>query len=78
MQALALLTTSTKSPLSSVVALLPIPSPAGYLEHVAQVAHDLAKACGDESQGVRSRIRRRWPPHATDLTAVLLGFVVSH
>ncbi|KAL8280637.1 hypothetical protein RQP46_006960 [Phenoliferia psychrophenolica] len=59
-EALALLGAATSSPLSSVVALLPIPSPAGYLGHVAHVAQDLAKATGDESQGVawyRTRAR---------------------
>lgn len=51
-KALALLGASTGSPLSSLSALIPIPSPAGYLEHIAKIAQDLAKASGDESQGV--------------------------
>ncbi|KAM0750454.1 hypothetical protein T439DRAFT_289427 [Meredithblackwellia eburnea MCA 4105] len=41
--ALGLLGASTGSPLSSVAAILPLPSPSGYLEHVAQIAQDLAK-----------------------------------
>lgn len=53
LQALALLGASTASPLSSISALLPIPSPAPYLEHVARIAHDLSKASGGEGQGVR-------------------------
>ncbi|KAK4701971.1 hypothetical protein P7C70_g4254, partial [Phenoliferia sp. Uapishka_3] len=52
--ALALLGATTASPLSSIAALLPIPSPKGYLEHCANVAQSLAKASGDESQGVGS------------------------
>ncbi|KAM0787624.1 hypothetical protein ACM66B_003690 [Microbotryomycetes sp. NB124-2] len=58
---LALLSTPSSQDLASLTRLLPFASPSPYLGHVARIAHDLAKASGDESQGldwyaVRARI----------------------
>ncbi|GAA5876577.1 hypothetical protein JCM1840_000814 [Sporobolomyces johnsonii] len=49
--ALALLSAPTTTYLTSLSALLPFPSPAPHLYHVAQIAQDLAKASGSEAQG---------------------------
>ncbi|SGZ17718.1 BQ5605_C020g09138 [Microbotryum silenes-dioicae] len=51
-EALALLGAPTSTPLSSPSALLPFPSPLPHFEHVARIAHDLAAASGDQSQGL--------------------------
>ncbi|SGY60406.1 BQ5605_C007g04426 [Microbotryum silenes-dioicae] len=51
-EALALLGAPTSTPLSSPSALLPFPSPLPHFEHVARIAHDLAAASDDESQGL--------------------------
>ncbi|KAI5478260.1 ubiquinone biosynthesis protein coq9 [Pseudohyphozyma bogoriensis] len=59
-EALGMLGATTASPLASVSALVPFPTPTGMLQHVAEIAQDLAKATGDESQGVawyRTRAR---------------------
>ncbi|KAK4056807.1 hypothetical protein OIO90_002056 [Microbotryomycetes sp. JL221] len=49
---LGLLNAPTSSDLKSITRMLPFPSPTPYLGHVATIAHDLAKATGDESQGL--------------------------
>ncbi|KAK4051139.1 hypothetical protein OIV83_002961 [Microbotryomycetes sp. JL201] len=58
---LALLSAPSSQDLVSLTRFLPFASPSPYLAHVARIAHDLAKASGDESQGldwyaVRARI----------------------
>ncbi|GAA5821756.1 hypothetical protein JCM3770_003163 [Rhodotorula araucariae] len=50
-QALALLSAPTTTYLSDPLALVPFPSPAPHLAHVAHIAQDLAKASGSEAQG---------------------------
>lgn len=54
-QALALLNAPTSTYLSDLSAALPVPHITGHLSHVAEIAHDLAKASGSQAQGVRSR-----------------------
>lgn len=53
-QALALLNAPTSTYLSDLSAALPVPHITGHLSHVAEIAHDLAKASGSQAQGVRS------------------------
>ncbi|GAA5834407.1 hypothetical protein JCM5353_008935 [Sporobolomyces roseus] len=50
-EALALLSASTTTPLSSPISILPFPSPIPHLSHVASIAQDLAKASGSQAQG---------------------------
>jgi len=51
-QALALLSASTTTPLSSPTSMLPFLSPIPHFSHVASIAQDLAKASGSQAQGV--------------------------
>jgi hypothetical protein len=44
----------TSTYLSDLSAALPVPHITGHLSHVAEIAHDLAKASGSQAQGVRS------------------------
>ncbi|BGP55145.1 hypothetical protein JCM8202_002796 [Rhodotorula sphaerocarpa] len=50
-QALALLNAPTSTYLSDLSAALPIPHVTGHLSHVAEIAHDLARASGSQAQG---------------------------
>ncbi|GAA5964439.1 hypothetical protein JCM8115_006315 [Rhodotorula mucilaginosa] len=50
-QALALLNAPTSTYLSDLSAALPVPHITGHLSHVAEIAHDLAKASGSQAQG---------------------------
>ncbi|GAA5990959.1 hypothetical protein JCM10908_000096 [Rhodotorula pacifica] len=50
-EALALLNAPTSTYLTDLSAAVPIPHVSGHLAHVAEIAHDLARASGSQAQG---------------------------
>lgn len=65
-QALALLNAPTSTYLSDLSAALPVPHISSHLSHIAEIAHDLAKASGSQAQGVRFVSVLRAPEESRD------------